>query len=403
MLKGKRIVLGVTGGIAAYKAADLVSRLKKSGAEVFVIMTAHASEFVMPLTFQTLSQNPVVTDMFDAPPTWDVEHISLAKKADLFVIAPASANVIGKLAAGIADDMLTTTVMATRAPVLLAPAMNTNMYLNPVVQRNIVTLRELGYHFEDPGTGRLACADVGVGKMAEPQDLLNRIRFLLHSPRDLEGVPVLITAGPTREPIDPVRYITNHSSGKMGYALAEQAALRGAAVTLISGKTALQPPPGVELVSVTTAAEMHAAVMARYEACRVLIKAAAVADYRPRTAASQKLKKKDEELSIPLERTMDIALELARLKGDRVFVGFAAETEDLIAHAAEKVRKKHFDFIVANNVLQSGAGFDGDTNIVTLLDADGDRQSLDLMRKAEVADVILDRVVRLLSRRAAQA
>lgn len=399
MLTGKHIVLGVTGGIAAYKAADLVSRLKKTGAEVHVIMTKHAAEFVMPLTFQTLSQNPVVTEMFEAPPTWDVEHISLAKKADLFVIAPATANVIGKLASGIADDMLTTTVMATRAPVLLAPAMNTNMYLNPVVQRNIAALKELGYHFEDPGTGRLACADIGVGKMAEPAELVNRIRMLLHAPKDLAGVPVMITAGPTREAIDPVRYITNHSSGKMGYALAEQAALRGADVTLISGKTALEPPAGVRFVSVTTAAQMHDAVMAHYSASKVLIKAAAVADYRPAAVSSVKIKKKDEDMSIPLERTVDIALALGKVKGDRVFVGFAAETDDLIAHAAEKIRKKGFDFIVANNVLESGAGFDSDTNVVTLLDADGSRESLEMMSKHRVADVILDKVAALLAAR----
>ncbi len=399
MLNGKKIVLGVTGGIAAYKAADLVSRLKKSGAEVFVIMTDHASEFVMPLTFQTLSQNPVATDMFAAPATWDVEHIALAKKADLFVIAPASANVIGKIANGIADDMLTTTVMATRAPVLFAPAMNTQMYLNPIVQRNISTLKELGYHFQEPGTGRLACADVGVGKMAEPADLVERVRHLLNDKRDLEGVTVMITAGPTCEAIDPVRYITNHSSGKMGYAIAEQALGRGAEVILISGKTALKPPVGAKVVPVTSAAEMYEAVMANYEPCQVLIKAAAVADYRPKNVSDRKLKKKDEDLSIPLERTQDIALALGKVKGNRVFAGFAAETNDLIENAQDKIRKKGFDFIVANNILQAGAGFKGDTNIVTLIDPDGSQQALEQMKKSEVADVILDKISALLSAR----
>lgn len=399
MLKDKKIVLGVTGGIAAYKAADLVSRLKKSGAEVFVIMTDHASEFVMPLTFQTLSQNPVVSDMFKAPETWDVEHIALAKKADLFVIAPATANVIGKIAHGIADDMLTTTVMATQAPVLLAPAMNTHMYLNPIVQRNITLMKERGYYFAEPGTGRLACADIGIGKMAEPQDLVERIQQLLSDKKDLEGVSVMITAGPTREAIDPVRYITNHSSGKMGYALAEQAVRRGAKVVLISGKTALKPPAGVRLVPVVTAAEMHEAVMDHYESCQVLIKAAAVADYRPKVVSDMKMKKKEDDLVIVLEKTQDIALALGKVKGNRIFVGFAAETNDLIENAQEKIRKKNFDFIVANNVLQAGAGFDGDTNIVTLIDPDGAQQSLQLMKKREAADIILDKVAGLLAAR----
>ncbi len=398
MLKDKKIVLGVTGGIAAYKAADLVSRLKKSGAEVFVIMTDHASEFVMPLTFQTLSQNPVVSDMFDAPETWDVEHIALAKKADLFVIAPASANLIGKVAHGIADDMLTTTIMATQAPVLMAPAMNTRMYLNPIVQRNINLLKDLGYYFADPVSGRLACADVGVGKMAEPQDIIERIRQLF-TQKDLTGVSVMITAGPTREPIDPVRYITNHSSGKMGYALAEQAVRRGADVVLISGKTALEAPAGVKLIPVTTAAEMYEAVMLHYMPCQVLIKAAAVADYRPKVAADKKMKKNDDDLVISLEKTQDIALALGKMKENRVFVGFAAETNDLIENAREKIAKKNFDFIVANNILQAGAGFDGDTNIVTLIDPDGSQQSLELMKKHEVADIILDKIVGLLAAR----
>lgn len=399
MLQHQKIVLGVTGGIAAYKAADLVSRLKKAGAEVFVIMTDHASEFVMPLTFQTLSQNPVATDMFAAPATWDVEHIALAKKADLFVIAPASANVIGKMAGGIADDMLTTTVMATRAPVLLAPAMNTQMYLNPIVQRNIDTLKTLGYHFAEPGTGRLACADVGVGKMAEPQDILEQIVQLLTGPKDLAGVSMLITAGPTREAIDPVRYITNHSSGKMGYALAEQAVRRGAKVTLISGRTSLKPPVGATVVPVTTAEEMRQAVMAHYGPCQVLIKAAAVADYRPKAVSDRKMKKKDDELVIELEKTEDIALSLGKVKGDRLLIGFAAETNDLIENAQDKIRRKNFDFIVANNVLQAGAGFDGDTNIVTLIDPDGSQQSLELLQKHEVADIILDKIVGLLAGR----
>lgn len=399
MLTGKNIVLGVTGGIAAYKAADLVSRLKKAGAEVNVIMTENATEFVGPLTFQTLSQNPVVCGMFDAPPSWDVEHITLAKKADIFVVAPASANFIGKMAGGIADDMLTTTVMATKAPVLLAPAMNTNMYLNPIVQRNISILKDIGCLFQEPGTGRLACADVGIGKMAEPQAILESIEHILFAKKDMAGVRVLITAGPTRESIDPVRFITNRSSGKMGYALARQAALRGAQVTLVSGAPGMSPPAGVSVIPVTTAKEMYDTVMGIYQEHQVIIKAAAVADYRPAVVAANKLKKNDDDLSIALERTDDIALALGKVKESRVFVGFAAESEALIAHAGDKIRKKNFDFIVANNILQEGAGFGGDTNIVTILDADGTQTQLKQMPKWEVADIILDRVADLLRER----
>ncbi len=392
MLKGKKIVLGVSGGIAAYKACELVSRLKKLEAEVHVIMTDSAARFVTPLTFQSLTLNQVAVDMFEAPKYWEIEHISLAKLADVFVIAPATANIIGKLANGIADDMLTTTAMATKAQVIIAPAMNTNMYDNPVVQRNIKLLKELGYSFAEPEEGRLACGDVGKGKMADPAVIEKAIIDALSLKQDFAGKTILVTAGPTREAIDPVRFISNHSTGKMGYAIAEKAAQRGAKVYLVSGPTNLETPCGVTRLDVVSAKEMHSKVMELFPVCDIVIKAAAVADYAPETAYSQKLKKSAEELELKLTKNPDILYELGKIKGDKIIVGFAMETEQLVENAALKVRKKNLDFIVANDLNEAGAGFAADTNIVKLIDGDGNIESIPLKKKHEVADIILDRI-----------
>ena len=402
VLTGKNIVLGVTGGIAAYKSADLVSRLKKLDANVYVVMTAHAKAFVSPLTFQSLSQNYVVEDMFEAPRTWDVEHIALAKLADLYVIAPASANVLAKMAAGIADDFLTTTILATQAPILVAPAMNTQMYLSPVTQRNMKTLQDLGVGFVAPGSGRLACGDVGVGKMAEPQQIVDEIVKLLavesanDLPRLLEGKRVLITAGPTREALDPVRYLTNHSTGKMGYAIAEAAAAMGAETKLVSGPVELSAPEGVQRVKVESAQDMFEAVMCdlNYD---IIIMTAAVADYRPKTTQTQKIKKVEGDLTLELTRNPDILFEVGKVKTHQVLIGFAAETEHVIEHATAKLRKKNLDMIVANDVTVAGAGFGSDTNVVTFITSDGDQTAFDQMEKSEVAKAILKKAADLLS------
>jgi len=391
MLRGKKIVLGVSGGIAAYKACELVSSLKKLNAEVHVIMTDSAAKFVTPLTFQSLSLNQVVTDMFQSPKYWEIEHISLAKLADVMVIAPATANIIGKLASGIADDMLSTTVMATRAQVIIAPAMNTNMYENIVVQENIQRLKKLGYLFVEPGEGRLACGDIGKGKMAEPSVIKEAIIEALNPEQDLAGKTVLVTAGPTREAIDPVRFISNNSTGKMGYAIAERAASRGAKVHLVSGPVNLDTPQGVERYDIVSADEMLSKVMELYGQCDIIIKAAAVADYAPETVFSQKIKKTEEQLSLKLKKNPDILYELGKLKGDRVLIGFAMETEKLIENAKQKVTKKNLDFIVANDLNEAGAGFAGDTNVVKIIDRDGNIESIPLKLKHEVADIILDR------------
>ncbi|MGE5677102.1 MAG: bifunctional phosphopantothenoylcysteine decarboxylase/phosphopantothenate--cysteine ligase CoaBC [Pseudomonadota bacterium] len=392
MLDGKNIVLGVSGGIAAYKSCELVSRLKKLSAGVHVIMTDSASRFVTPLTFQSLSLNQVVVDMFDAPKYWEIEHISLAKLADVFVIAPATANIIGKLANGIADDMLSTTVMATRAKVIIAPAMNTNMYENPMVQRNIKTLKELGYTFVEPGEGRLACGDVGKGKMADPSVIEAAIIEALTPRQDLAGKTVLVTAGPTREAIDPVRFISNNSTGKMGFAIAERAARRGAKVHLVSGPVNLDTPIGVTRHDILSAEEMLSKVMELFPQCDIAIKAAAVADYAPETVYSQKVKKTDGGLELRLKKNPDILYELGKIKGDKILVGFAMETENLIENAAQKVKKKNLDFIVANDLNEAGAGFAGDTNVVKLIDSEGRIESVPLKKKTEVADIILDRI-----------
>ena len=398
MLKDKTVVLGVSGGIAVYKACDLVSKLKKAGINVHVIMTQSATEFVAPLTFQTLSQNYVVEDMFESPKTWDVEHISLAKKADLFVLAPATANVIGKVANGIADDMLTTTVMATKAKVLVAPAMNTNMYENPIVQRNIQILKDLNYEFVEPESGRLACGDVGSGKLASVDTIFEKIISLLNVEQDLKGTSIIVTAGPTVESIDPVRYITNRSTGKMGYSIAKKAIERGADVTLISGPTNILPPQNLKkFIKTESAEDMYNAVLENIKDNQVIIKSAAVADYKPKGYSDKKIKKSDDDLSIKLDRTKDIALEIGKIKEDKILVGFAAETNDLLENAKGKIKKKNLDFIVANDLTQEGAGFGVDTNIVKVIDKDGIISEYPKMKKEEVADVILDKIKTLLN------
>ena len=419
MLHNKTIVIGVTGGIAAYKTCDVISKLRKRGASVYIIMTEAAGKFVTPLTFQTLSNHFVVSDMFAEPKTWEVEHIALAKKADLMVIVPATADIIGKVAAGIADDMLTTTVMASRAPVLFAPAMNTGMYRNPIVQGNIQKLKALRYLFVEPVCGMLACGDEGEGKLAEVDTIVEAIDAFLSgqsapagtatpsaaepvcvecraAPQDLKGKRFLVTAGPTREPIDPIRYITNRSSGKMGYAIAAQAAKRGAEVTLISGPANLEVPAGVhKIVRVETAEHMYRAVTAAFPDHDAVIQSAAVADYKPKHCSDVKIKKTDDDLYIELERNKDIAYEIGKIKGNKILVGFAAETNDMLAHAVEKIKKKNFDFIVANDVTQAGAGCGADTNIITIIDAQGNKREYPQLSKTEVADIILDAVAAL--------
>lgn len=393
-IKDKIIILGITGGIAAYKAAELTRLLIKAGAKVHVIMTRGAAEFVTPLTFQTLSKNPVHTDIFSLTQEADVGHISLADRADLFVIAPATANIIGKIANGIADDLLTTSVMATKAPVLLAPAMNCNMYDNPIVQGNMEKLKKYGYHFIDSETGELACGYEGKGRMAEPSDILEEIETIL-SPKDLKGERILVTAGPTHEAIDPVRFIGNRSSGKMGYALAKMALRRGAEVTLISGPSSLKPPRGARFIMVESAAEMRKAVMANLKDATAVVMTAAVADYKPVTAASEKMKKGKASLSIDLEKTEDILSDIGKKKGKKLLIGFAAETENLVANAKKKLKEKNLDLIVANNVKEPGAGFGVDTNIVTIMDKNGAVEELPKMSKEDVAWRVLDRVAAL--------
>ncbi|SHH09790.1 bifunctional phosphopantothenoylcysteine decarboxylase/phosphopantothenate--cysteine ligase CoaBC [Tepidibacter thalassicus] len=397
MLSGKNIVLGVSGGIAVYKACDIVSRLKKLNANVKVIMTKSATEFVTPLTFQSLSQNFVITDMFKEPKTWDVEHISLAQWADLFLIAPATANIIGKIANGIADDMLSTTVMATKAEVVIAPAMNTNMYENKIVQDNISKLIKFGYKFIEPESGRLACGDVGKGKLASPENIVKEIIEIFTDKKDLNEKNILITAGPTIESIDPVRYITNRSSGKMGYSIAAEAVKRGANVTLISGKTNLDIPVGVKkFIEVESADDMYNVVMENLENNDIIIKSAAVADYKPKYKQSKKIKKSDEDLCIELDRNYDILKEIGKMKKNKVLVGFAAETNDLIENAKKKIKNKNLDFIVANDLTQEGAGFGVDTNIVKIIDKNGNIEQYPKMSKSDIANIILDKIKLLL-------
>ncbi len=394
MLKARRIVLGVTGGIAAYKAAELVRELVKRGANVRVVMTDHACEFVAPLTFETLSGNPVSRELFRLTGSYEIDHIKLAEFAEILVVAPATANIIGKMTAGIADDLLTTVLMAATAPILICPAMNDKMYANPVVKENIERLVTRGHALLEPGYGELACRSEGQGRLPDAPDIVEEIEAIL-SPKDLRNERILVTAGPTQEPFDPVRYITNYSSGKMGYALAVMARRRGAAVTLISGPTALPAPRGVEFIAVNTALEMRDAVMARLEEATVVIKAAAVSDYRPEVRQATKIKKKEGPLTLRLERNPDIISEIGRLKGSRIVVGFAMESDHLIENARTKLRDKGMDFIVANDLTEPGAGFRTDTNIIRIMDREGNVETFPLMDKREVAGVILDKVKKI--------
>ncbi|CQR74585.1 Coenzyme A biosynthesis bifunctional protein CoaBC [Sporomusa ovata DSM 2662] len=398
MSSGQNIVMGVSGGIAAYKAVEVVSRLKKAGCNVNVIMTKAATEFVTPLTFRELSGNPVVTDMWEEPKTWNVQHIALANWADVFLVAPATANIIGKIANGIADDMLSTTIMATKAPVILAPAMNTNMYLNPVTQQNLAKLAGLGYHIIEPAAGLLACGVEGPGRLPEPVAIVDKVAALLQNCQNLRGRRILITAAGTREAIDPVRYIGNRSSGKMGYALAGAAAGRGAEVILISGPANLPAPPGVSITRVETAAQMQAAVLAEFDTVDIVIKAAAVADYRPELVADQKIKKTGNTLTINLVKNPDILFELGQRKKQQILVGFAAETKDLMIHAREKLTKKNLDMIVANDITLPGAGFNIDTNIVKIIHKDGAVEELPQLSKQQVAEILLDKISTLLTK-----
>ena len=417
MLNGKKIVLGVTGGIAAYKCVDLASRLRKKGAEVHVILTRGARNFVTETAMREISGNPVITSMWGEIHNYDVEHIALANLADVVLIAPATANVIAKAAAGIADDMLTTTVLATRAPIFFAPAMNSNMYENPVTQQNITTLQQRGWQLIPPASGHLACGTSGIGRMPEPAELVevlenyfageggsvesadgntmdNTMGNIMGS--TMQGLKLLVTAAGTREPIDPVRYIGNRSSGKMGYAIAEAAARLGAEVTLISGPSALQPPAGVEFFGVESAREMRQLVQERFPACDIVIKAAAVADYRVKNVSDQKIKKNDAELTLVLEKNPDILKELGEMKQPhQTLVGFAAETQNLLQYAKGKLEKKNLDMIVANDVSKPQAGFNVDTNLIKLLKSDGSIEELPLMSKKELAYIILDRVMKL--------
>ena len=390
-LAGKKIVLGVSGGIAVYKAVDLVSRLRKKGAEVKIVMTEAATKFVTPLTFRELSANPVVVSMWGEVHEFNVEHIALACWADLFVVAPATANIIAKMATGIADDMLSTTLLATPAQIVICPAMNTNMYEHPITKANLQKLLDLGYKVLPAAEGHLACGTSGAGRLPEPQAIVEYLEQTIVVAQDLAGLNILVTAAGTREAIDPVRYISNHSSGKMGYAIAQAAIARGAQVTLISGPSNLPVPAKVNFVPVESAKAMHAAALEYFSKADIVIKAAAVADYRPKEVSSQKIKKQaDANLTIVLEKNPDILADLGQKKTKQFLVGFAAETNDLISNAQEKLRKKNLDMIVANDVTLSGAGFNADTNIVKLLYPDGEICSLEQMSKTKVANILLD-------------
>lgn len=395
-LEGKNVVLGVTGGIAAYKACELCSRLRKSGAQVYVIMTKNACEFVSPLTFETLSNHPVVTDTFKRPDTWEVEHVALAKRAELFIIAPATANIMAKMACGIADDMLSTTVLATRAPILLAPAMNTGMWENIATKENADTLRRRGVHFIGPEGGYLACGDSGAGRMSEAKDIFEAAERLLTKRQDMAGLHLLVTAGPTQEKLDPVRYITNRSSGRMGYAIAEAAAARGARVTLVTGPVQLAAPRGVETVPILSTQDLYDEMMKRCGQQDIIIQAAAPADFTPEQAARQKIKKQgDGCLTLTLRQTPDVAQAVGQMKKQgQTLIGFAAETNDVLENAQGKLEKKNLDMIVANDVTAPGAGFDVDTNIVTFVTKAG-MESLPCMPKRQVADELLSRVMQM--------
>ena len=399
MLQGKTVLLGVTGSIAAYKIAYLASALKKLNAQVHVLMTKNATNFINPITFESLTGNKCLVDTFDRNFQFQVEHVSIAKQADVVMIAPASANVIGKLAHGIADDMLTTTIMACKCKKIISPAMNTNMYENPIVQDNLAILQHYGYEVIEPASGYLACGDTGAGKMPEPEMLLEYILREIAKEKDLTGRKVLVTAGPTQEAIDPVRYITNHSSGKMGYALAKAAMLRGAQVTLVSGPCAIEPPPFVKLVPVVTAKEMFDAVTSVSFEQDIIIKAAAVADYRPAKVFDDKVKKQEGQMSIELEKTDDILQYLGdnRVPG-QFLCGFSMETQNMLGNSRAKLGKKHLDMVAANNLKVAGAGFQGDTNVLTLITQDED-VSLQLMSKEDAANIILDKILSIMKER----
>ncbi len=392
-LTGKKVVLGVTGGIAAYKSAEVVSRLRHNGAEVHVIMTRNATEFVSPLTFQTLSANPVITDTFKTPEAWNVEHVALAKLADIFVIAPATANILAKMACGIADDMLSTTVLATKAPILVAPAMNTGMWTAEATRNNAEILRKRGVHFAGPESGMLACGDEGAGRMSEPDDIVNAVAGILEEKHDLEGMKILVTAGATRERLDPVRFLTNDSSGKMGFALAEAARNRGAEVTLVKGSTTAVIPSGIRIISIESAMDLLKTMKKEAPKQDVIIQAAAVADYRPVSVSKTKIKKKaGEPMTLTLEENPDVAKTIGAMKKkNQIFVGFAAETDHMEKHASDKLVSKNLDMIVANDITKAGAGFNTDTNIATLICREG-AESLPLMSKKELADIIVDRI-----------
>lgn len=398
MLTNKKIVLGITGGIAAYKAAELTRALIKAGAQVKVIMTKSAAEFITPLTLQTLSQNQVYTDMFVPTDKYDMAHIALAEFADVFVIAPATANIIGKIASGIGDDLLSTTMMAQNKPTILCPAMNDKMLANSIVQKNINKLKKIGYVVMESAEGELACKTKGKGRLPDVAEIIEEIETLLTS-KDFKGKKILITAGPTEEPLDPVRFITNLSSGKMGYALAIAAHRRGAEVTLISGPTNLPLPLVEKIIKVRTAKEMHKAVMDNYKKVSIIIKAAAVADYCPKELATEKIKKDKKTLSLELKNNPDIIAEVGKNKGGRILVGFAMETQNLLTNAREKMKKKNMDLIVANNLREEGAGFRTDTNIITIIDRTGRSESLEKMTKIEAAEEILNRVQKIINKK----
>lgn len=390
----KCVVIGVTGGIAVYKALDVISALRKKDIEVHVIMTESASKFVNPLTFQSISQNMVVTDMFAEPKAWEIQHISLAQKADLMLIAPATANVIGKISNGIADDMLSTTVMATKAKVLIAPAMNTNMYQNQIVQNNISKLKDFGYKFIEPASGRLACGDIGIGKLADVNTIVERvIEELKDKEQDLLGKKVLVSAGPTIAPIDPVRYITNRSTGKMGYAIAKEARDRGAEVILVSGPTNLEPPKNVKIINIKTNEEMKKEILQNFKWADIVIKSAAVADYKPKEYSKEKIKKGEGDLNICLTRDNDILKFLGEIKTHQVLVGFAAESDNVLENAERKLKNKNLDFIVANDITSSDTGFGSEDNKVVILSKNNEKLELEKMSKKKVASNIFDMIL----------
>ena len=399
LLENKRVVLGICGGIAAFKAAHIASLLRQRGAEVKCIMTEHATKLITPLTMREISGNPVAVSMFNDTPEFNVEHIALARWADIFVIAPATANILGKVACGIADDMLSTTIMATKAPVLFVPAMNSNMYLNPVVQDNMARLKRFGYEIMEPASGHLACGIIGIGRLPEPEEIVDRIELTVCRTNTLAGKKVIVTAGGTREPIDPVRFIGNHSSGRMGFALAKAAVLAGADVTLIAGSNDhLETPPGVSRrIDVGSTRDMKAAVDAYFDDCDLVIKAAAVADYRSAAPAKNKIKKNDDVLNLKLEKNPDILYGLGQRKTHQVLIGFAAETTNVIEYGTAKLKKKNLDMLVANDVSAKGAGFQGTTNIGTLLYADGRVEKLEKMSKFALAEIIVDRAAKIIA------